>query len=289
MLEIQQKIPKRSGSIISDKQFTIVVVLFALLSAFLVQTHSAAAASNTAHLPLSGTCGVTFQHCYAQTEWHGNTGGAFTNLSPFDSLNCQGCNGFIDNEMWFSDITSSQCTSLPAKICWVESGISTYAPSAPANCNPGNDSTCLFWADNRPNGGGYHEWPLWTIGPDGTSLNPWGFDITIENNENNSSSGSRWEVNVEVYQNNNPYAGFTAFSTSNTMNTNDITVGSELSATSGNASAGTTDFAFNQWLDGNGNWRYQTATPTTSLINAPPPNGSWCWCSEPGGIFDTWD
>jgi hypothetical protein len=94
------------------------------------------------------------------------------------------------------------------------------------------------------------------------------------------------EVNINIYQYNNYYGTVSAESTSNSMYTTSITVGSELSATSG-ASAGTNDFAYNEWLSSDGTWNWQTATPQTT-VNAPP-NGSWCWCSTSGGIWSTWD
>ncbi|MBA2288060.1 MAG: hypothetical protein H0W02_21505 [Ktedonobacteraceae bacterium] len=237
-----------------------------------------------------------YYHCYAQVDWVGHTGGAYTEIDPYGSLNCPGCNGFIDNEMWLADPNSSQCANIPIfKACWVESGISTWGPNNPNSCNQGHDSTCVFWADERPNGGKYHEHPLFNIGPDGTSLDPWYFFITIENHNNASSSSGIWDVSVAVFKNGNYFTTKSAqsvFGTGNSMNANIIRVGSELSAVNG-ASASRNYFNYNEWLQGNGSFTYQTQTAVNTSTN-PPPNGAWnvypCNCSgNTGGSWETWD
>ena len=130
------------SSILDDKCIAGLIILVALLSPFLIQVGSASAA--TSQIPLSGYCNDPRGHCYAETYWKGYTGGAYTQIDPYGALNCQGCNGFIDNEMWFSDDDSSQCALNPYGGCWVESGISTWPASDPNNCHTGYDSTCLF-------------------------------------------------------------------------------------------------------------------------------------------------
>lgn len=270
---------------LDDKRFVAFIILLALLTSFLIQTASAAAAND---VPSNGYCSGSPARCYAEIDWYHYTGGAYTNISPYGSMSCANCPtyAFIDNEMWLTDKTSSQCKSVGA--CWVESGISTWSPSTPDNCKPGYASTCLFWADNRPNGGGYHQHSLWPIGLDGANLNPWGFDVTIENFDSDSPSGSEWEVIVDIYQNNSFVTSVLGISTNNSMSPNDISVGSELSAHSG-ASASKNDFLYNQLMaaDGSGNWSYQT-NPNSTLTNNPP-YGQWYEYASPGGMWETWD
>jgi hypothetical protein len=166
-----------SYSILADRYITPLFVLMVFLGSFFLFTGSTFAANTSAkspQLPLNGFCNNPYGgHCYAQITWGGHTGGSNTLINPFGALDCQGCNGFIDDEMWFVDPNSSQCTSTPSLACWVESGVSTWPASDKNNCNQGHDSTCLFWADSRPNPGSYHEHPLYNFGADGINLTPY--------------------------------------------------------------------------------------------------------------------
>lgn len=242
-------------------------------------------------VPLTGYCNNPSPHCYATRDWFGHTGGSNTLINPYGPLNCQGCSAFIDNETWFSDTSSSQCVNLAFGSCWVEAGISTWPANDPNSCNQGHDSTCGFWADNRPNGGGYHEHPLYNFGADGVDLTPYLFYVTIVNNVGFSSSGSSWDVNTNIYKGGTWIAGPGGYSASNNMNVNDITIGSELADSRG--SAATFYFQYNEWMDGGGTFHYQTNTGVNNSTHAPP-NGYWainpCNCQgNTGGSFRTYD
>jgi hypothetical protein len=156
-------------SILGDSSITALFVLLLFLGSFFLFTKSALAKATTMtpQNPLSGLCSKPIEgHCYAIIDWYGNTGGTNTLINPYGALNCQGCSGFINDEMWFSDTKSSQC--LAVGTCWVEAGVSTWPANQEHNCNQGHDSTCLFWADNRPGGGGYHQWGnMYYFGADG--------------------------------------------------------------------------------------------------------------------------
>jgi hypothetical protein len=298
MLLKQPKATHTTGySILADRAITALFVLIVLFSSslFLAGTAMAAGASAmTPQIPLSGYCNNPDPysgHCYAERYWPGYTGGANTLINPYGALNCQGCTGFITDEMWFSDPYSSQCTSTAFQACWVEAGVSTYPANDPNNCIPGYDSTCLFWADERPNGGGYHEHPLYTFGGDGVDLTPYLIYITIANNNGFSSSGSAWSISTLIYESGNLIANPGGLSTNNTMNVDRVTIGSELSDSG--ASAGDFYFQDNQWMNGSGVWKYQTTTGTNDSTN-PPPYGYWqtspCSCSgNTGGSFETYD
>jgi hypothetical protein len=95
-------------------------------------------------IPWSGYCNDPSPHCYAVDNWQGHTGGTSTLINPYGALSCYGCGGFIDNETWFTDPNSSQCTSDSQGACWVEAGVSTWPANDKNNCKQGYDSTCLF-------------------------------------------------------------------------------------------------------------------------------------------------
>lgn len=280
---------------ICEREFRILIALFVLISAFVLQSHSSFAATssmNTSHIPLGGYCSNPSPHCYAEQYWHGAIPGSFTQIEPFGALNCQGCTGFIDNEMWLADNNSSQCTSTVEGGCWVEAGISTWPANNPNSCNQGTDSTCLFWADNRFGSGGYHEHPFYNFGRDGVDLTPYYVTIALFNTNGASLSGSTWTVNADVYNaDNSLVASTTGTSTHNTMAPAYITIGSELS--NSGATAGDFYFAYNEWESVSGQWPYQTNPGINGSTN-PPPNGYWstvpCNCSgNIGGVYLTYD
>lgn len=284
-------------SILEDRFLALLLVLLALLSStlFLAGTARAASTSTTSpRIPLTGYCSNPSPHCYAERYWLGGTGGANTLINPYGALRCYGCAGFIDDEMWFADKQSSQCTNLPNfNACWVEAGVSTYPANDSASCNYGVDSTCMFWADARAINGNpsYHEHPLYNFGSDGTSLAPYLIYITISNHICCSSSGSTWDISSNIYQSSSWIAGPSGQSTSNTMNISQITIGSELADSNG--SADTFYFQYNQWEGSNGSWNYQTTTGNNDSTNAPP-HGLWatnpCSCGgNTGGSFETYD
>jgi hypothetical protein len=293
-MKIRQPLDLSSCSVFEDRAFTVLFALILFLGSLFIFSGSAFAASTsvmTHAIPLTGYCNDPNPHCYATRTWPGHTGGSSTLINPYGSLNCQSCNGFIDVETWFEDTTDSQCTSTKYGECWVEGGISTWPANDPNSCHQGYDSTCGFWADNRPYGGNYNEHPLYNFGADGVNLVPYLFYITIKNDSGNSSSGSTWDVIVNIYKNGTLVAAPNGQSKSNTMNVNNITIGSELSDSNG--SAGTIYFQDNQWMDTSGNFHYQTTTGNNYSTN-PPPYGYWvtnpCNCQgNTGGSFDTYD
>ncbi len=103
-----KRISRALQSQLEDKYLTTLLIIFVLIGAFLIQPRLAFAATASAKMPATGYCSTPKSngHCYATVDWYGSTGGAFTNLSPYGSLYCGGCGGFIDNEMWLSDTTS---------------------------------------------------------------------------------------------------------------------------------------------------------------------------------------
>lgn len=281
---------------LADRAITVLFVLIVLFGSSFFLAGTALAASSTTRtpqIPLTGYCSNPKPngHCYAVRSWSGNTGGANTLINPYGALSCYGCNGFIDDEMWLSDYNSPQCKAISA--CWVEAGISTWPTNESKSCNQGVDSTCGFWADNRPNGGGYNEHALYNFGADGVDLTPYLFYITISNNTCCSSSGSVWNVSTNIYKNGSWVAGPTGKSSSTeSWNASTIIIGSELSDSRG--SAGNIFLQYNQWMNSSGSWIYQTTTGSTQYTTGAPPNGTWdvdpCNCNgNTGGSFGTYD
>jgi len=268
---------------------TLVMILSTI---FLLQSNPALAASRSSAIAATGFCSNPVNsHCYAQRTWSGGTPGAFTELAPYGSLSCSGCpsSGFITQEMWFADTTSSLCTAVYA--CWIEGGIATFASTEPNNCNPGHDSICMFWADNRPSGGQYHEHAVYTLGGYGASLDPYWIDVAFHSAGGNYTSTNIWNVSVYLYDSNGAVATFNQQSTNNQMTPTTINIGSEVSNTNASTSDHT-DLTYNQWACGS-SWCYQTTTGTNPSTN-PPPNGSWsinpCNCpGNTGGAFTTYD
>ncbi len=280
-------------STLADKAVTGLFVLIVLLGSSLFLTGTAMAASLTPQTPLTtGYCDNPHPHCYAERYWSGKAGGASTLINPYGALRCYGCAGFIDDEMWFSDYSSKQCTSTVYGACWVEAGVSTWPANDPHSCNQGIDSTCGYWADNRPNPGGYNEWSLYNFGGDGVDLTPYLFYITIANDVGYSSSGSTWDVTTNIYKNGSWIAGPSGQSKMNSMSASRITIGSELSDSGG--SADSIYLQLNQWeSSNNGSWNYQTTQGTNDSTDEPP-DGTWvtnpCSCTgNTGGSFETWD
>ena len=281
-------------SILEDKYFCRLFVLSALLVVVALgidirMAQTASATAKVGQMPLTGYCSNPSPHCYAEREWNGHTGGAYTRIQPFGVMDCQGCTGFVSNEMWFSDTSSSQCVSVG--YCWVEAGVYTRALGAPGTCNSARASVCLFWADNRPGTGGFHEHGVFDFGAIGVNLSSYLLDIQINNADSNSSSGRMWAVTLLVYLNGSLIATPGGTSQYNSMNVNDITVGSEVSDTK--AYSDIFELDYNQWLNGNGAFQFQT-TPGKDTSTYAPPTGFWattpCSCSgNTGGSFATYD
>jgi hypothetical protein len=94
----------------------------------------------------AATCSPS--HCYAVVEWNRST--TLHGLSEVLNVSClttaNPSSNFVTEEMWLG--TGSSSTGQ----YWVEEGMAYGAPQGA--------SRYYFWADNRPNGGGYHEHDL---------------------------------------------------------------------------------------------------------------------------------
>jgi hypothetical protein len=153
--------------------------------------------------------------------------------------------------MWLED------THNQPNIYWVESGYESYPPG-PAS----NDS--YFWADERPNGGGYN-WHDFGQVPSGDYQHNATFNIVNDGSQS-------YEVYVSTYT-----TYYLGYSTHSIVSPNDIVIGQELAGSSG-ASAPVSFFSDNQWLDSNDAPHYQTYGSDTTpypLTSDNPPYASW--------------
>ena len=84
-------------------------------------------------------------HCYGFTSWNQGTEyfGSYVDITQVEMSCPSGCGGFIDDEMWLSDTSSTNCTSNQFGSCWVEAGTITTEGNSPT----------YFWADARPGTG----------------------------------------------------------------------------------------------------------------------------------------
>ena len=84
-------------------------------------------------------------HCYGISSWTQGSEyfGAYTDITQV-AMSCpSGCGGFVDDEIWLIDRSSSNCTTNDFNMCWVEAGTTADEGSSPQ----------FFWADARPGTG----------------------------------------------------------------------------------------------------------------------------------------
>ncbi|MEO8970834.1 MAG: hypothetical protein ABI406_04440 [Ktedonobacteraceae bacterium] len=187
----------------------------------------------------------TSGHCYGLQFW-GGANGADTRITLHQT---NGGQGFVDNEMWL--VTSSFNY-------WVEAGIkSSYAFRF-------SDASVFFWADSRPNGGGYAEhYSTYLTGSDYSQANA----LTRITRSGTSS----WNVLV-----NDNVTLLTGTSINNNITIGYIEIGMEVYG-NGGANALTNHFTNNRWLNGS-NFQYQNNDGDFTEIFLPVSAG---WTTDP--------
>ena len=212
-----------------------------LVAAGLSATLTALTLAATAAPVYAATC-TTSSHCYGEVEYYSS--GAIFGLNQGLDVRCLGPMGaptssnFVTEEMWLA-------TNNGSGNYWVETGMAYGAPQG--------STRYWFWADNRPNGGGYHEHDLSISTAFGTI-----YDDYITWVGNNS-----WQVR----------RGNTTLGTSthNPGSSHGGNAGEELTANSGAGSA-ITQFLFKQTSSG-GAWTNNW--PGASVRTDSPPYGGW--------------
>ena len=200
------------------------------------------------------SCGDLYvNHCYGEWYWPGAMQGEKTDIKV-EHINC-GCNGFLNDELWVQ--SSSGCSPN----CWVEAGIKNET---------GYGYTFSFWADQRPNGGGFHNHYMNAF-LQGDFDHDTTFFIFEDGNKN------EFEVAKAIAGVNGCTQfcsnGWVMYSTSNSMSPNYITLGAELAGSSG-ASSPNIHFTYNYYYTGS--WHPQgKGNPGAGPIVNPPLHAYW--------------
>jgi hypothetical protein len=196
----------------------------------------AAVAPGTA--AFAATCS-TSSHCYGEVTYYSSS--QFWGLEQGLNVSCLGpvsspSSNFVTEEMWLITANSSGAD-------WVEEGM--------AYGNPQGSKRYFYWADSRPNGGGYHEHDL-SISANLHQT----YDDTI------SWNGSGWDVNRD--------GSHLGTSTSNPGQSHYAEAGEELTVNSG-AAAAESVYLYRQ-MSYNGAWN---AGWGGSVTTDNPPYGGW--------------
>ena len=246
---------------------SIIVAAVLFFAVLFPSSHALAATTQTrfhnqATLPNSWSCGnPTSGHCYGAQFW-GGANGADTRISIDSRLKGSAPQDgyyFASTEMWLSSPTY-----------WVEAGIISQWAVAYSTF------PFYFWADNRPNGGGFSfHYLAFECTCGGTALTR----IT----RNGSSS---W--NVLIQDNNSSYTGT---STSNNFSVKYIQLGGELYNNDQTAYEPNIYYTNNRWQGSNGNFNYQGNDGVGTNIGYPM-QANWYNGQDPlhnstGGVWYT--
>lgn len=180
-------------------------------------------------------CGTSGgNHCYGTNTWSGSTSGARTFVKV---RSIQGGEIFLLHALWLKDITYPWS--------WVEGGYIEIA----------GDQLAMkyYWADDRPD---YPHRQIWLSQVPTADI---GSNVSVQFWKNVGS------FSVVL---NSPNFYYSAYSTPNTMNANEISIGIELAGTS-NASSPWAQYSNNYWRDFSPQWRAQTNNGSYSTINWP--------------------
>lgn len=264
---------RRCGSILSLYSIIAAIIfLLALLSsspqAFAATTQSQF--HNKASLPLSWNCGDPNNgHCYGIHFW-GGANGADTRISLNTSLNGGSTYNdlasysFVTTEMWLQTAATGANNS---NAYWVEAGIiSEYAYTSSA-------FPFYFWADKRPNGGGFAFHYLSNIAYSGNAL------VRITR-----SGSSNWNVLIQ-----DSNGSLTGVSTANNFSVANIVVGTELHNDYQTAHEPNIYYTNNRWENNSGQFVYQgndgTGANVISPVRADWYNGQDPPHSSTGGVW----
>lgn len=205
-------------------------------------------------------------HCYGETEWN-KAKFTYTGVQANDSvqsINGGGAhgysNGFMTNEVWLNDFISYFPDSY-----WVEAGYIQGENVVQHAINCTYDEQ-FFWADNRPNGGGFHA-HCYTM-----HSGDYGHDV-IDNIREDPNNLESWDIQITPFSSSPIYG----ISTNNAIAPNDIQIGEELfgDCSSGcKANGPTTIFHNNEFRDSVSNWHYFNDNSWT-ITGYNPPWAGW--------------
>jgi hypothetical protein len=190
----------------------------------------------------AATC-TTSSHCYGEVEW--TSGNQVFGISETLNVSCLGPMGaptssnFVTEEEWLTTAENASGNY------WVELGMAYGSPQG--------STRYFFWADQRPNGGGYHE-----------------HDLSIAANlhqnyvdEISYAGGNSWQVRRD--------GSLLGTSTRNPGPSYSANTGEELTAGTG-AAAATMSALMRQTSSGGGWYAYW---PGAATRTDAPPYGGW--------------
>jgi len=214
-------------------------------------------------------------HCYGVNAWTQGSEyfGAYTDITQVTMSCPSGCGGFVDDEIWLIDRSSSNCTSNDFRMCWVEAGTFVTEGNSPQ----------YFWADARPGTGNtFNLHYLGGTDPVGTldhymiikdgRVTPNTYLVFIYNDSQST-----------LYNGTSSVAGTGGCgSPLPQMVGKEIDIGQELAGSpsvANEASAGKADFTRNIWavqaLDSGYVFWYNAQTAAGGVGSANPPRASW--------------
>lgn len=259
---------KRGNDPLARFSLVFCTIIFAVCCQLLLFSATPVQAASRAKAMPSYSCGdANSNHCYGFASWWGNIDGSYTEvftneMKPGDI--------FVNNEMWLQQ--DATINGVNTAQYWVEVGT-----KADKYTTFGHE--ILFWADQRPNGGGY-------ANHFGYALSPQDFGkyvyLQIIRDSPNSCT---WDVSATGL----PVDYLTGQSTSNCYSPNRQNIGMELAGSYG-ATAPRNGFVNNRWYSySNGGWHSQANTPShydqtgpisSGWIKYPPGNngGQWSTC-----------
>ena len=224
-------------------------------------------------------------HCYGDNAWTqaGEYFGAYTDITQ-STLACpSGCGGFVDDEIWLVDRSTSGCGNNSFKTCWVEAGSIASDGQGPV----------YFWADSRPtNDSTFNLHLLGGVDASGT-VNHY---MIVKDGR---STPNPYQVFIYNDDHSTLYNGVSAVPGGTVQMTGrEIRIGQELAGTK-DASASLAGFSRNLWavqaLDAGYVFWYNAQTVEGGVTSAAPPTAAWTidpagsGCSSPpeGGNFVT--
>ena len=236
----------------SDQMF---LLLISLLGGVLLSLIASPSFEAKASALISYSCTDAAGHCYGVARWNGPTLGGKANI--FTNQSTSG-DGFVHQEMWLNQTGST--------FYWVEAGVKT-------DIRHNYGSPLLFWADMRPNGGGYSEHYSAFM-----QSNDFGKNVTVTISKQGSD---QFTVNLSGL----PSTSLSGTSTANPINIDRIDIGIELWGASG-AAAPVNGISQNQYLNSSG-WHYQTRS-FDSQVQKLPAKGFWNVIPAPGNQGGAW-
>lgn len=261
---------RRSGHTLTSYSI-IAAAIFLLTLLFSSPQVFAATAQNQTHqkalLPLSWSCGnPNSGHCYGTQFW-GGANGADTRISSNPALSGGGTSNdiaaysFVTTEMWLETTSASY---------WVEAGIISEIYLT------GSTFPNYFWADQRPNGGGFSFHYLGNESPNDSVL------VRITR-----SGSSTW--NVLIRDSLGTWSGSCCTSTNNNFAVGYIMLGTELYNNFQTAFEPNIYYSNNRWQGSNGSFNYQgndgVGTSIRSPVRAGWYNGQDPLHNSTGGVW----